>query len=96
MWKALKWLLLLGVPLLLLSMFTFQNLDRTTGLSLNLGVFAFELEHAWPVPCLVLTSFFAGWFSGELSARIRAWNKGRIRAHVKLDGGISAGDDDWV
>lgn len=94
LWVFLKWLLLLGTPALVLAMFTVQNLDRTTGLSLNLGVGAVELEQAWPVPALLFVTFLGGFLVGEVHARVSAWRSGRAAA-----GSMSsprASDDDWV
>ena len=92
-WVLLKWLLLLGVPLFVLSAFVMQNLDRTSQLSLDLGLFAFELKQAWPIPALLASAFGLGFVIGEVHARVAAWRKGRISAPMSVG---HSSDDDWV
>lgn len=93
-WVLLKWLLLLGAPLLLLAMFTMQNLSRTTGLSMNLGVGAVELDHAWPVPCLMAVTFLLGFFIGEVHARISSWRG--TGSSFDSAPSLKRSEDDWV
>ena len=94
LWVVLKWLVLLGTPALLLTLFTVQNMARTTQLSLNMGVGAVELTEAWPLPALLGVTFLIGFLIGELHARLSAWRSGRS------PGGLApsarAADDDWV
>lgn len=92
-WVLLKWLLLLGVPATLLTFFVMQNLDRTSNLSLNLGVGAWELEQAWPVPALLALTFGLGFVMGEVHARVSAWRSGRTPAAISTG---RSSDDDWV
>ena len=77
----------------MLSAFVMQNLDRTSQLSLDLGLFAFELKQPWSIPALLCTAFGLGFVIGEVHARISVWRKRRITAPVAVDRGS---DDDWV
>lgn len=92
-------LFLLLIAAAFLALFTIQNLGRTSTLSLDLGVVAYGLVEAQPIPYMVLTAFGAGLllagFLGifqrmAMAKRIRELEREAATASLKTP------DDDWT
>lgn|GEM_PF-1411008 len=104
-----RWTLLVLVLILLsaLSLFTVQNVERTTDLSFDLWFWAGHLQRPLPVPALLLGCFGAGllvgggWgLLGRMSAQRRVSGLEQDMARMSLRGpGAGAGsapsDDPW-
>lgn len=95
---TLKWLLVV-LALLTIVAFTMQNMSRTTGLSLNLGLWAWKLREPVAVPALLWGSFGVGlvvagawgWLrSSTLSRRVR-----KLEQELALTS-VRGGGTDWA
>lgn len=81
-------LLLGGLPT---ALFAIQNAGRVTGLSLNTGLFAFELAEPMAVPALMGITFAAGLLAGVIVTLVV---RNRIRAAPLPIGGTQS--DPWT
>jgi len=81
------------------ALFTLQNLDRTSDLSLDLWVVAYHLSEPQPVPYLLWGAFAAGLLLGG------GWSiLGRLSAQARVRGleqqvarsNLQTTDDDWT
>ena len=92
-------LLVIVVTAALGSLFTVQNLERVTDLSLNLWVVAFALEAPQPIPYLLWGAFGAGLLTAgafgiiqrsALQRKIRTMERDATHANPRTT------DDDWT
>jgi len=95
-----RWTLLVIVLLLLggLALFTVQNLERSTDLSLDLWVWAGHLQHPQPVPLLLLCAFGLGLVLGggwglvgrmRVSSQLAVLEQDLARASLRTSSGSS-------
>lgn len=70
-------LLIFAALAALLAMFLTQNAARTTQLSLNLGVAAWQLRDPVPVVALLVGTFAGGFFLGAVAMLRRSFRQGR-------------------
>lgn len=91
-------LILLLVAAAFLALFTIQNIDRTSVLTLDLGVVAYALAEPQPIPFMVLAAFGTGLLvAGFLGIYQRLVLAKRIRELERevATAGLQAADDDW-
>ena len=91
-------LIVLGLAAAVGSLFTIQNSERVSDLTLNLWVVAFQLDTPQPIPYLLWGAFGAGLLlAGGLSSAQRISLQRRVR-DLEQDvarAGLRASDDDW-
>ncbi len=101
---ATRWILLVVVLLVvgLATLFTVQNLGRTTDLSLDLWVWAAHLRQPVPVPYLLLACFGSGLLLGgawglvaKMSSASRIADLEQDVARASLGRASTASDDPW-
>ena len=93
-------LIVLGLAVAFIALFTIQNLGRTSDLSLNLWVVAYKLKEPQPIPYMLLAAFGSGLLiAGILGSlnrlgvqrKLRTLEQEAARSHV----GAPA-QDDWT
>ena len=92
-------LFLLLLSAAFLGLFTVQNIERTSLLSLDLGVVAYQLTVPQPIPFMVLGAFGAGLLlAGFLGIFQKMGLAKRIRDLERevASAGLKAPDDDWT
>ena len=81
------------------GLFTVQNVERVSDLSLNLWVIAFQLQDPQPIPYLLWAAFGIGLLiAGTLGSLQRIALQRRVRA-LEQDvarASLRASDDDWT
>ena len=95
--KLIGWLVVLGVLGLVGAMFTLQNADRVSDLSLNLGFVAWKTDGPQPVPLLMLVSAAVGLLVGGGWGVASSWSSSRRaeRAEAQLSMSAAPKVDDW-
>lgn len=95
-WVAL--ILLAAIVVTPVVMFVVQNMERSSELSLNLGVAAYELAQPTPVPLLMLASLGlglligGGWGVAKVASQSRELRRlKREASYASADGGASSG-----
>ncbi len=92
-------LILLLIAAAFMALFTIQNLGRTSVLSLDLGVVAYQFAEPQPIPYIVLSAFGIGLLlAGFLGIFQRMALAKRIRELEReaATAGLKAPDDDWT
>ena len=82
-----------------MALFTIQNLGRTSVLSLDLGVVAYQFAEPQPIQYIVLSAFGIGLLlAGFLGIFQRMAMAKRIRELEReaATAGLKAPDDDWT
>lgn len=91
-------LIVIVVAAALGALFTLQNIERVTHLSLDMWVTAFQLKAPQPVPYLLWGAFGAGLLlSGTLGSIQRLGQQRRIRELEQelARASLRTADDDW-
>lgn len=97
-----RWVALVVVLIVALlgTMFTVQNLSRTTDLSLNLWLWAWHLENPLPIPALLWGTFGGGFLMGGMWSILGRMSSGRrirdLEAQVAQASFGTNVDDDWA
>ncbi len=92
-------LILLLLAAAFLALFTVQNIGRTSVLSLDLGVVAYQLAAPQPIPYIVLASFGTGLL---LAGFLGIFQRMALAKHIrKLEreattASLKAAEDDWT
>lgn len=84
-WTTLLRLAAITLLMLVLVMFTMQNLSRTTSLSFDAYVAAWELTRPVPVPVLIWASFGCGLLLATVVGWARARGLARTVARLQQD-----------
>ena len=92
-------LILLLVAAAFAALFTIQNIERTSVLSLDIGVVAYQFAEPQPIPYIALSAFGIGLLlAGFLGIfqRMSLAKKVRELEREVATTGLKAPDDDWT
>ena len=91
-------LIVLGLAAAVGALFTIQNSERVSELTLNLWLVAFQLDAPQPIPYLLWAAFGGGLLlAGALSSAQRIGLQRRVRdlEQEVARASLRASDDDW-